>query len=935
MRNYLTHKKLWHCVIEQDPTNSSLDDNVALSTIQYSISPELLPHIMYAQNAQQAWVWLAEAAAASAQEKEKYDDMRVLAAKALANVKSKKVRPTDKFLTQRNYKSWSVYMKNVLTSEYLWGIVDGSETSGARGYRLKSECTCTIIKELCSSQMWSYISPETDGKTVWDKLAAAAENLAAEEKLAVQEKLAADAAAAEKLAADEKLAVEEKLAAYVAAAEKLIADAVAEEEKAAAETAAKVAASYVAKLSKVAEADKVLKRGNYQKWSAYMKILLESQHLWDVVEGSDDSGAHDRETKRTSAFQTIRKACGEEMLAYIFRINNVTSLWDKLGAIHKDEYIKYSLLLHAIQKEGFREYIGRNGNLWEGTITYLETNPEAVTAYITEDGSPALHVAVGLGRVNFVKDLLSKMVSEELEMKTRQGSAAISIAAEGNNMEIVEMMVNKNSGLLLIENEHGHIPLVTAAINANEEMMRCLYSKTTAEKICELSDKRVATFLTAAARLEAYDIVLDLLGRRPEYGITKDDSGVTLLTVMAEKPSAFPSGNCGGSLQNVIRWSVHHCKFRVPGVKQQIDNIMKQCHAILIVRRVCELLLDKDLIQLTEVGADKAIHLATINGIVEVFDNLLDSNPYLVRFKDDDGRGLFQIAVMYRQVNIFQYICQMRHKNMSAAVLDNNRNNILHCVASLSPSRQLDRVTGAALQMQREIQWFLELEKVVQPRYREMENADKEKPKALFSREHKNLMKEGEMWMKETSSACMIVSTLIATIMFAAAFTLPGGNDQNTGYPMFSKSRTFIVFIVCDAVSLFASCTSVMTFFTILTARYAENDFLVSLPRKLILGLFSLFISIATMMATFAATLVLILSKHASWIYIPVIILASIPVLLFAYLQFPLFRNIIMSTYGPGIFHRKKSILCWRTFVPEILYSRNLKDFVRQFSKND
>ncbi|KAI3851451.1 hypothetical protein MKX03_013064 [Papaver bracteatum] len=684
--------------------------------------------------------------------------MRVLAAKALANVKSKKVRPTDKFLTQRNYKSWSVYMKNVLTSEYLWGIVDGSETSGGRGYRLKSECACTIIKESCSSQMWSYISPETDGKTVWDKLA-------------------------------------------------------------------------------------------------------------------------------------------------------------------------YSLLLHAIQKEGFREYIGRNGNLWEGTITYLETNPEAVTAYITEDGSPALHVAVGLGRVNFVKDLLSKMVSEELEMKTRQGSAAISIAAEGNNMEIVEMMINKNSGLLLIENEHGHIPLVTAAINANEEMMRCLYSKTTAEKICELSDKRVATFLTAAARLEAYDIVLDLLGRRPEYGITKDDSGVTLLTVMAEKPSAFPSGNCGGSLQNFIRWSV-------PGVKQQIDNIMKQCHALLIVRRICELLLDKDLIQLTEVGANKAIHLATINGIVEVFDNLLDSNPYLVRFKDDDGRGLFQIAVMYRQVNIFQYICQMRHKNMSAAVLDNNRNNILHCVASLSPSRQLDRVTGPALQMQREIQWFLELEKVVQPRYREMENAGKEKPKALFSREHKNLMKDGEMWMKETSSACMIVSTLIATIMFAAAFTLPGGNDQNTGYPMFSKSRTFIVFIVCDAVSLFASCTSVMTFFTILTARYAENDFLVSLPRKLILGLFSLFISIATMMATFAATLVLVLSKHATRPDIAYSV-TSIPVILFLALQFPLFLNIILSTYGPGIFHKKKSVLSWRTFVPEILYNRNLKDFVRQFSKND
>ncbi|KAI3979376.1 hypothetical protein MKX01_001568 [Papaver californicum] len=783
MRNYLIHKKLWHCVIEEDPTNSILDDDEALSILQYSITSELLPHIMYAQNAHQAWVWLEEAAAASAQVKEKYDETRLLAEKAYANANSKRVRRTDKVLTQRNYKGWSVYMKNVLTSEYLWGIVDGSETSGGRGYRLKSECAYSIIKASCSPEMRSYISLESDGKTAWDKLAAvvvaaeklaaekklaveeklaadaaAAEKLAAEEKLAVEEKLASDAAAAEKLAAEEKLAVEEKLAADaaateklaaeeklaveeklaadaaaaeklaieeklaadaaaaaekeqydqmallleqkhdemvaaeaeakeklvaemfaageklleeklaadekleaaeklaadaaaaeklaadIAAAEKLAADAaaaekakydemVAAEEAAAAEAVAKQAAetaAKVTKLSKVVEADKVFKRGNYQKWSAYMKILLEvntSGMLWMEA----------------------------MTLALI--------LWDKLAAIHKDEYIKYSLLLHAIQKEGFLEWsFGRNGNFWENTVVYLEKNPEAATAYITEDGSPALHVAVGLGRVNFVKDLLSKMIPEELEMKTRQVKScyrcctlntAISIAAEGNNMEIVEMMVKLNPGLLLIENEHGHIPLIStllSAVNANEEMIRCIYKMTSVEIFCEMSDKCIATFLTAAARLEAYDIVLDLLQRRPEYGITQDDCGVTLLSVMAEKPSAFPSGN-RGSLQNFIRqsagivyggprtqqlgpvWSA--IKRIVPGDKQQIDNTMKQSHALIIVKEICNLLLNLDPIQLTKVGAYSAIHLATIHGIVEVFDNLLDSNPNLVRFKDD------------------------------------------------------------------------------------------------------------------------------------------------------------------------------------------------------------------------------------------------------------------------------------------------------------
>ncbi|KAI3962739.1 hypothetical protein MKW92_032596 [Papaver armeniacum] len=151
----------------------------------------------------------------------------------------------------------------------------------------------------------------------------------------------------------------------------------------------------------------------------------------------------------------------------------------------------------------------------------------------------------------------------------------------------------------------------------------------------------------------------------------------------------------------------------------------------------------------------------------------------------------------------------------------------------------------------------------------------------------------------------MVVSTLIATVMFAAAFTVPGGNDQSTGHPMFRKKRSFAIFIVSDAVSLFSSCTSVLMFFSLLTARYAQQDFLVSLPRKLILGLSSLFISIATMMAAFAATLVLALQKEAWWAYIPVTLLASIPVILFGLLQLPLFYDILKSTYWPSLPRKK------------------------------
>jgi len=143
------------------------------------------------------------------------------------------------------------------------------------------------------------------------------------------------------------------------------------------------------------------------------------------------------------------------------------------------------------------------------------------------------------------------------------------------------------------------------------------------------------------------------------------------------------------------------------------------------------------------------------------------------------------------------------------------------------------------------------------------------------------------------------------TIMFAAAFTVPGGNNQDTGFPIFLDERLFILVIISDALSLFSSTTSVVMFLGILTSRYAEDDFLESLPKKMIIGLSTLFFSIAAMMIAFSTALLIMLQGQYSWIIIPVICLASVPVTLFILMQFPLLVDMCMSTYGPGIFDKK------------------------------
>ncbi|QHO35520.1 uncharacterized protein DS421_9g276130 [Arachis hypogaea] len=112
-----------------------------------------------------------------------------------------------------------------------------------------------------------------------------------------------------------------------------------------------------------------------------------------------------------------------------------------------------------------------------------------------------------------------------------------------------------------------------------------------------------------------------------------------------------------------------------------------------------------------------------------------------------------------------------------------------------------------------------------------------------------------------------------------------------------------MLFIISDAVSLFSSTTSLLVFLGLLTSRYAENDFLESLPKKLVIGLSAMFISLATMIAAFCAALFLMLHSR-SWIVTSIILLASVPVALYIWLQFLLFVLIFKSTYGPDIFDR-------------------------------
>ncbi|KAL1207480.1 Ankyrin repeat-containing protein ITN1 [Cardamine amara subsp. amara] len=333
---------------------------------------------------------------------------------------------------------------------------------------------------------------------------------------------------------------------------------------------------------------------------------------------------------------------------------------------------------------------------------------------------------------------------------------------------------------------------------------------------------------------------------------------------------------------------------------------MKESHikAHRFLKLVCETISGMVKDERWTVAAGRSLIYGTMKGNKEFVVEMIKSNPHLIREFQAEYKNIFQLAVQHRNSKIFNLIYGMDdRKKMMLSEKDIQSNTVLHVAGALSPSYELSKVSGAALKMQREIQWYKEVESLVPEVTATLYNLRGLKPRQVFEEAHEPLRKEAEEWMKYTASACSFVAALIATVTFQAIFTVPGGTDDSSGDPLHLTDSRFMIFTIADTLSFFASCTSVLIFLTILTSRYSFDDFLVSLPKKMILGLSIMFFSIAAMLVAFSTALFTMVGKMPLLV-IPVLPLACLPVTLFVMFQYPLLKEMISSTYGNNLFKR-------------------------------
>ncbi|GMI73801.1 hypothetical protein HRI_001049400 [Hibiscus trionum] len=291
------------------------------------------------------------------------------------------------------------------------------------------------------------------------------------------------------------------------------------------------------------------------------------------------------------------------------------------------------------------------------------------------------------------------------------------------------------------------------------------------------------------------------------------------------------------------------------------------------------------------------ILIAAKSGITEMVDEILQRFPVAIHETNSEKKNIVLLAVENRQPHVYELLLKKNiMKDSVFRAVDRNGNSALHLAAMLGDHRPW-LIPGAALQMQWEIKWYEFVKHSMPVHFFPRYNKDNKTPKDIFTETHKHLVDKGGEWLTNTSESCSVVAALIATVAFATSTTVPGGVKSESGTPTLENHPAFDVFAISSLITLCFSVTAVVMFLSILTSRYQERDFRIDLPRKLLLGLTSLFVSIASVLVSFCAGHFFILKDKLKYAAFPVYAVTCLPVTLFAIAQFPLYLDLAWALF--------------------------------------
>ncbi|KAH6801442.1 hypothetical protein C2S52_001906 [Perilla frutescens var. hirtella] len=463
---------------------------------------------------------------------------------------------------------------------------------------------------------------------------------------------------------------------------------------------------------------------------------------------------------------------------------------------------------------------------WVAAELLLEQDPNLARDYVTEEGDRALHVATAMKCEEFVQKLVERSSTSmsDLELPDGRGYTACCYAAISGAIEIARVMIEKNPNLITAHDKNNETPLHKAAFQGNKKIVSYFLK---CSKVEDLSNKEWFDLLLVTIRGRMYEMAIEILGKNKSIATMANEQGTTALHLLARQ--AIISNRRSDSTLSLVDCIWLNVTAILPDMRYDWDGDFNKLAGKLWAEM--QKLGKSRLLELIK-EPHNILHDAAKEGHVRLVTMLIRSYPQLITDTDSNGYTIFHIAAKYRHIRLFNLIYQIYPMIDLRTLIshDKSGDNILHLAAKLAPPNKMK--LRPVLVMQNELLWFKAAEEILPPCCMMMRNKDELRPRDLFSKEHSTLLKNSETWMRNTADSYMLIATILLTVVFAAAFTVPGGYDPHTGEPIHAKKHWFKVFLVFEVLGLIFSVFSIVKFRSIMASRFAEEDFVFELEEE-------------------------------------------------------------------------------------------------------
>ncbi|KAH7843109.1 hypothetical protein Vadar_012712 [Vaccinium darrowii] len=443
----------------------------------------------------------------------------------------------------------------------------------------------------------------------------------------------------------------------------------------------------------------------------------------------------------------------------------------------------------------------------DGNVQNLDQYVDLFDTYRTPNHNTILHVAAHFGKLYCVAKILEKK-PYLIQLKNSNNEYPLHVAVREKHYDVVKTLIDHakelsqdpesgcttRSELLRSINVHGDTTLHLAVQEGDAKIVRLLVKEDPDFVSPKNMSGRTPLYL-AAEREDGYSMVVSILAGS-QSPIYTGPRGRTALHASAI------SGNEGSLLELLDRIFISKDLIDQADIEgwtplHYASHHGNYCAARLLLRR------DKSIGYTRTPGKLTALHIAAAANNKWGMEEILSECSDCWEMVNDKGRNILHIAVDAEAERVVEFIMKTDWLESLINQKDFEGNTPLHLVAS-SDMKDMDalinhpRANLYAMNNKNKtpLDVAISVGKKRRKEYREKLRA-----------------KQAEA-LKKLSKNHMLVATLIATITFAAAFTIPGGYEVNQGpeegMAVLVRQASFKAFVIANTIAVMCSTSSVV-----------------------------------------------------------------------------------------------------------------------------